>query len=80
MKAREIRRLRKATGLTQLPFAQRAHISPMKLSLLECGHVKATPEDIEAIRRVVLDEARRRRQELQQILGDAELAGIGVNA
>lgn len=51
--------------LTQFELAQRCGVSRMRLSLAECGHLKLHPEEVSAVRKILLEAIEGRAAQLK---------------
>jgi len=66
---KELKRLRKASGATQWEISHATGIDRSRISLIEAGHVRASTEEEEAIRRALDKAMRARLSSIQTALG-----------
>jgi len=61
----KIKDLRGMADLTQFELAQRCGVSRMRLSLAECGQLKLHPEEVSAVRKILLEAIEGRAAQLK---------------
>jgi len=61
----QLRRLRKATGLTQIRLAARAGVSHYRVSLAESGQISLRPQEIAALYAVLGSELAAVRRDIE---------------
>jgi len=65
---RQLKALRKASGLRQCEAANRAGLDRTRLSLAENGHVKLSDHEERCLRRVLVEAIQKRAQHLEGVL------------
>ena len=73
MHQKNIKELRALTDRNQFWVSARTGIDRTRLSLIECGHVVATPEEQATLEKVLLAEIDRRAQEFRAVVSGASL-------
>ncbi|MGA7220023.1 MAG: helix-turn-helix transcriptional regulator [Candidatus Sulfotelmatobacter sp.] len=71
---KELQKLRQMAGLGQFEVHEKTGIERSRLSLIECGHVEARPEELSRIMGVIRAAHRRQVEEFERIAGSAEAA------
>jgi len=74
--SQDLRELRAMAGFTQFDVARRSGVDRSKLSLAENGHVDLRPEEIVAIRKVLLERIESRAAELKGVLSGKEAVAV----
>lgn len=69
----DIRRARKAAGLTQIQLARRANISRQRLCYAEMGELKLRTDEVLRIRRVIEEAPRRHAERVREILEEVSI-------
>ena len=70
MLSKHLRTLRRDAGLTQYGLSRKARIPRWKIANAELGFRKLLPEEIEAIRKVLLDSAQKKSARVLGALDD----------
>lgn len=71
---KELQKLREMAGLGQFEVAREVGLDRSRLSLIENGHVEATPDELVAVMKVIRAAHRKLVQEFERIAGSAEAA------
>jgi len=70
MLSKHLRTLRRQAGLTQYGLARKARVPRWKIANAELGERNLLPEEIEAIRKVLVDSARAKSAAVLEALDD----------
>jgi len=70
---KRLRKMREASGLSQIALARRAGVSRMRLQLAEAGEITLRPEEIEVVNRALREVIERRASALRGLLAEQVL-------
>lgn len=73
----DLRTIRRKAGLTQLQLSRRSHVSRVRISLMECKHIRPSWREQVAIDKALLEAAEERAEQIRKLARQRAVALAG---